>query len=140
MDILHQVEIVLRDAGYTTQRARQGTRFVICFENAMLIGFAHVFESSAKLLTQWEAVQRAVLKQYNVALRNAGEKAWNVYSIFLTDDTESSRQRAVERLEENFALTPENLSWGHSNQQRCRTRSTSAYVYTGAAVIRSSRF
>ena len=105
MDILHQVEIVLRDAGYTTQRARQGTRFVICFENAMLIGFAHVFESSAKLLTQWEAVQRAVLKQYNVALRNAGEKAWNVYSIFLTDDTESSRQRAVERLEENFALT-----------------------------------
>ena len=105
MDISDQVEIVLRDAGYTTQRARQGPRFVICFENAMLIGFAHVFESSAKLLTQWEAVQRAVLTQYNVALRNAGEKAWNVYSIFLTDDTESSRQRAVERLEENFALT-----------------------------------
>ena len=105
MDILHQVEIVLRDAGYTTQRARQGTRFVICFENAMLIGFTHVFESSAKLLTQWEAVQRAVLKQYNVALRNAGDKAWNVYSIFLTDDAESSRQRAIERLEENFALT-----------------------------------
>ena len=64
MDISHQVEIVLRDAGYTTQRARQGTRFVICFENAVLIGFVHVFESAAALLNQWEAVQVAVLKQY----------------------------------------------------------------------------
>ena len=54
---------------------------LLCFENAVLIGFVHVFESAAALLNQWEAVQVAVLKQYNVTLRDAGEKAWNVYSI-----------------------------------------------------------
>ena len=54
----------------------------------MLIGFAHVFESTAAL--PWEGDQAAVLKQYNVALRNAGDKAWNVYSIFLTDDALSA--------------------------------------------------
>lgn len=105
MDIERQVEIALRNAGYVTSRVRRESEFFICFENALLIGFAHVFESAAALLTQWETVQEAVLKQFSVALRGAGEKTWNVYSIFLTDDEEPERQREIERLEENFALT-----------------------------------
>ena len=98
MDILHQVEIVLRDAGYTRSLPRA------------LCKIRHMFRERnadrvCPRVNQWEAGQAAVLKQYNVALRNARDKAWNVYSIFLTDDAESSRQRAIERLEENFALT-----------------------------------
>ena len=105
MDITYQVEIALRDAGYATWRARQGSNFVICFENPVLVGFVYVFDSAAALLTQWESTQKTVLKQYSGALRDAREKAWNVYSIFLTGEEDPSRQRAIERLEENFALT-----------------------------------
>ena len=105
MDIGNQVEIALRNARYTTRRVRRGARFVICFENAVLIGFVHVFESAVALLTQWEEVQEAVLKEYSIALRGAHGKAWNVYSIFLTADETPAQQRAIERLEENFALT-----------------------------------
>ena len=105
MDIAYQVEIALRDAGYATWRARQGSNFVICFENPVLIGFVYVFDSASALLTQWESAQETVLKQYSGALRGAREKAWNVYSIFLTGEEDPSRQRAIQRLEENFALT-----------------------------------
>jgi hypothetical protein len=38
-------------------------------------------------------------------LRAAGAKAWNVYSVFLTAEQPSYRQRAIERIEEDFALT-----------------------------------
>ena len=105
MDIAYQVEIALRDAGYATWRARQGSNSVVCFENPVLIGFVYVFDSTTALLNQWESAQETVLKQYNGALRGAREKAWNVYSIFLTGEKDPSRQRAIERLEENFALT-----------------------------------
>ena len=105
MDIAHQVEIALRNAGYSTWQARHSSGSFICFENAVLIGFVHAFDSATTLLTQWKAVQEAVLKQYRVALRGAREKAWNVYSIFLTEDEEPSLQRVIERLEEDFTLT-----------------------------------
>ena len=105
MEIAYQVEIVLRNAGYVTRRSSAGSRSITCFENPVLIGFVHVFESAAALVAQWEAAQTAVLKEYAVPLRGARDKAWNVYSIFLTDDREPARQREIERLEENFALT-----------------------------------
>ncbi|MBP7615747.1 MAG: hypothetical protein KA756_08845 [Steroidobacteraceae bacterium] len=76
-----------------------------CFENAALIGFVHVFSSADELLPRWEAAQQAVLSRHSAALRAAGAKAWNVYSIFLAEDQAPSQQRAVERIEENFALT-----------------------------------
>jgi len=78
---------------------------VTCFENAALIGFVHVFPSADELLARWEAAQQSVLARHSAALRAAGAKAWNVYSVFLAEEQAPSQQRAVERIEENFALT-----------------------------------
>lgn len=105
MDIATQAEIVLRGAGYETWPWTGVSPAVTCFENAALIGFVHVFSSADELLARWETAQQAVLTRHSAALRAAGAKAWNVYSVFLAEEQAPTQQRAVERIEENFALT-----------------------------------
>lgn len=105
MDIATQTEIILRGAGYDTWPWTGGNPAVICFENAALIGFVHVFSSADNLLARWEAAQTAALSRHSTALRAAGAKAWNVYSVFLAEEQAPTQQRAVERIEEDFALT-----------------------------------
>jgi len=105
MDIATQAEIILRGAGYETWPWSGVSPGVTCFENAALIGFVHVFQSADELLARWETAQQAVLSRHSAALRAAGAKAWNVYSVFLAEDHTATQLRAVERIEENFALT-----------------------------------
>ena len=105
MDIATQVEAVLRNAGYDTWTSTSVSPPVVCFENAVLVGFVHVFESAHSLLSKWQERQAAVLTRYAMALRVSGDKAWNVYSILLTGDKAQDKMHAVEKLEENFALT-----------------------------------
>ena len=105
MDITTQSEVVLRGAGYDTWVWTGGAQPVVCFENAAVIGFVHVFATADDLMRRWSEVQTAALSRHGPALRLAGVKAWNVYSVFLTGEQASSKQRAVERIEEDFALT-----------------------------------
>lgn len=103
MDIATQTEILLRGAGYDTWMAT--TPAVICFENAAILGFVHVFPSADDLLAHWHEAQHNALSRHGPALRAAGAKAWNVYSVFLTKDQPSTQQFAIERIEEDFTLT-----------------------------------
>jgi hypothetical protein len=105
MDIATQTEVFLRGAGYETWTWTGSTPTVICFENATLIGFVHVFTSATDLLTRWQEVQNVALSHHSPALRAAGAKAWNVYSVFLTEEQAPNLQRVIERIEEDFALT-----------------------------------
>jgi hypothetical protein len=105
MDTATQAEIVLRGAGYDTWSWTGSSPAVTCFESAAVIGFLHVFPSATDLLTRWEAAQQTVLSRHAPALKVAGAKAWNVYSIFLTPDESIDGRRAIERIEENFSLT-----------------------------------
>lgn len=105
MDIGTQCEVVLRETGYETWPWTGTSPPVICFENASVIGFVHVFSSANDLLDNWESSQKRVLARHTPALRSAGSKAWNVYSIFLTTELAPHTQRKVEKLEENFILT-----------------------------------
>ena len=105
MDIATQIETLLRGAGYETWPWTDETSAVTCFENAALIGFVHVFSSAEELLARWESAQHTVLSRHGEALRAAGAKAWNVYSVFLAEEGTHSEQRSVDRIEENFTLT-----------------------------------
>jgi hypothetical protein len=105
MDIRTQSEIILREAGYQTWPWTGTSPPVICFESATVIGFVHVFSTARELLDTWEVEQQRVLARYGPALRAAGTKAWNVYSVLLTSELAQDLQRQVEKLEENFALT-----------------------------------
>jgi hypothetical protein len=105
MDIGTQAEVVLREAGYQTWAWTGSSPPVICFENATVVGFLHVFSTAQELLESWEAAQQRVLIRHGAALRAAGAKAWNVYSVLLTSESAPKLQRSVERLEEDFGLT-----------------------------------
>lgn len=104
MDIATQAEIVLRKAGYETWSWSGGPVQVICFENQALMGFLHVFPTAEALLNDWEKAQQVALDRHTAALRSAGAKAWNVYSVFLTGEVSSALAGRVERIEEDFTL------------------------------------
>tara|TARA_R110000868_G_scaffold375277_2_gene639788 strand:- start:802 stop:1335 length:534 start_codon:yes stop_codon:yes gene_type:complete len=105
MDILTQSEIILRDANYETWAWTGSAGPVICFENAALMGFVHVFDTADTLLCNWHASQQTVLARHAASLRAAGAKAWNIYSVFLTPEEDTHRARKIERIEEDFSLT-----------------------------------
>jgi hypothetical protein len=106
MDIYTQAEVVLRGAGYDTWQSDGGTQVVTCFESQSVAGFVHVFDTCDGLLKRWRDSQQVVLNRYAAALRPAGVKAWNVYSVFLTAAVGAPPQVfEIERIEEDFALT-----------------------------------
>jgi hypothetical protein len=105
MNIGTHAEVILREAGYETWPWTGASPPVICFESATVVGFVHVFGSAKELLDTWEVAQQRLLARHAPALRAAGAKAWNVYSVFLTSELTPSLQHQVEKLEENFALT-----------------------------------
>jgi len=117
MDIATQAEIVLREAGYDTWAWTGASTEVTCFENTAIIGFVHVFRSPDELLERWEAAQQVVLSRHSAALRSAGAKAWNVYSVLLAEEPTPSLQRAVERIGD--ALGRLDIA-GHDRRRRIR--------------------
>lgn len=104
-EIASQSEILLREARYETWVWSGASPPVLCFENATIIGFLHVFDTARDLLDRWEAGQARVLARHAASLRSAGAKAWNVYSVLLTSEQAPLLRREVERLEEDFSLT-----------------------------------
>ena len=105
MDIHTQTEIYLREAGYETWNWADSGTEATCFENQSVVGFIHEFESAQQLITEWQAREKKVLERHALALRSASDKAWNVYSVFLTGDQSQELRRPIEKLEENFTLT-----------------------------------
>jgi hypothetical protein len=105
MDIATQSEVLLRSAGYETWTWPGGSVPVVCFENASVAGFLHVFGSGESLLADWRQVQQATLGRHAASLRSAGAKAWNVYALFLAGGAEPGLARQIERIEENFSMT-----------------------------------
>lgn len=101
-----QVEILLGNAGYATWPQLGGTQPVICFEDSTVAGFVHVFANSDALIAGWEIAQNSVLARNAAALRGAGDKAWNIYTVLLTAAPASKEQAALlDAIEENFEAT-----------------------------------
>jgi len=105
MDITTQIEITLRDANYDTWPVTISEDSVTCFEDQTVIGFVHIFTSLSDLLDNWQLRQEKCLSRHAAALRNANTKAWNVYSVFLTEEPHGDKRVALERIEEDFSLT-----------------------------------
>ena len=105
MDIATQAEVLLRDAQYDTWAWSAVKTPVTCFENAVIMGFLHVFPSGRSLVDEWEERQKYTLTRFARALRSSGEKSWNIYSLFLTSDEEPDIANVIDRIEENFSFT-----------------------------------
>jgi hypothetical protein len=105
-DVRSLVQVVLQNAGYRTWLADIERMAVACFEDDAVMGFASVFDDAAQLLQRWKAVEMAFLTRYADDMRQAGEKAWNVYSIFLSSGSADSVQaREIRWIEEDLERT-----------------------------------
>lgn len=83
IDILSTCSEVLSSADYSIQRASIDTHEILVFENATTMGFVLSYETPSKLLSHWETDAKLVLTRYAFALRRAGQKAWNTYTVLL---------------------------------------------------------
>ncbi len=102
-EITTWAELALRDAGFDTWTSE--LHGVTVFESPSIIGFLYVFDSSEELLEAWKQRQKLALRRHSPRLRSAGEKSWNVYSVFLTCDDAPGLKAKVERIDEDFELT-----------------------------------
>ncbi|MDO8431315.1 MAG: hypothetical protein Q7S58_02775 [Candidatus Binatus sp.] len=103
-DIKEMVQSILQEAGYQTWLVSSVS--AVCFEDQVVMGFACVFDDVATLLARWRNVETALLTQYAPHLREAGDKAWNFYSIFLCSSAPSdSERREVQWIAENLERT-----------------------------------
>jgi hypothetical protein len=105
-DTVSTVQIILQEAGYRTWLTSVDKVTVVCFEDEVILGFASIFDEPQALLQRWETVESALLSKHAPRLRDAQEKAWNVYSVFLCPapaNEEDARQ--IRRLDENLERT-----------------------------------
>lgn len=100
------VQIVLEEADYATWLVPVEELTAICFEDDALMGFATVFDEPAILLQRWRSVELLLLGRHAPRFREAQEKAWNVYSMFLCPKRGSADEtRQVRRIEEDLEKT-----------------------------------
>ncbi len=106
MDIELTAEALLRDSGYSTHIWIGKTRNTLVFEDACVVGFLHIFDTATSLLEEWLPRERDILSVHALAFRAAGAKAWNVYTVLVTEELASEDvERSVSRIEENLKFT-----------------------------------
>jgi hypothetical protein len=117
-DLLSSLQIVLQEAGYETWLTSADRYTTVCFADETVIGFASVFGDVATVLDKWRTVETACLTRFAPRLREAKDKAWNVYSIFLTADVgEDGKVGALRQIEENLENTRKIAACGLSERE-----------------------
>lgn len=113
IDLLSISQGILRENSLTTRLLRLGTATIISFEDDALLGFIHLFETPAEMIENWAETEHSFLRAQATRFRAAGEKAWNVYSIFLCEmDGNSHEKRQIHWIEENLERTRKLASCG----------------------------
>lgn len=106
INLLSTMQIVLREAGFITHLISINRSSVLCFEDDALMGFGWVFNDASELLACWKTTEMSLLKQHAPRFRAAGEKAWNVYCVFLcVASADASQNRQVRWVEEDLERT-----------------------------------
>jgi hypothetical protein len=106
IDILSTMQVVLQEANFTTYLASLNRSPVVHFEDDTLMGFGCVFDEPDDLLRRWKTSETSLLTRYAPTLQLAGDKAWNVYSVFLCRPAADPLQnRQVRWIEEDLERT-----------------------------------
>jgi hypothetical protein len=106
IDILLTTQVILEQADFTVSLTSMDRSSVLCFEDDTLMGFVFVFEDPAALISGWKATEASLLNRYAPSFRVAGQKAWNVYCVFLCGPAVDRHQsRAIRWIEEDLDRT-----------------------------------
>lgn len=118
IDVFSTLQVVLQEAGFTTRLTSIDRSSIVCFEDDVLMGFGCVFEDPSGLLTRWKATEMSFLKRYAPSFRAAGEKAWNVYCLFLCGAAgDSIQNREVRWIEEDLERTRKVAACGLASRE-----------------------
>jgi len=117
-DLLSSLQIVLQEAGYETWLTPVDQFTAVCFEDEAVIGVATVFDDVASLLDRWRGIEAALLSRFAPRLRESEDKAWNIYSLFLTAATaDESQARELSQLEEDLEQTRKIAAFGLNDRE-----------------------
>jgi hypothetical protein len=105
-DINSLVQVVLREAGYQTWLISADSIGAVAFEDDAVMGFACTFDDAATMLKRWRELETTFLTRHASILQKAGEKSWNIYSVFFCPNRPSDAElRAIRLFEENLERT-----------------------------------
>jgi hypothetical protein len=105
MNLVEESRSILRKAGYRVLQPHQSPS-VLYFEDESVYGFVSVFPTTEEIIANWKEEQDGFLKLHVESLRTATGKAWNAYSIFLTEARPSPESQAeLLAIEEDFRGT-----------------------------------
>lgn len=105
-EVLSTVQLVMQSAGYRTWDLVQAKIPTVGFEDDATMGFVCAFESARQVIDSWREVEATLLSRHAAGFRVAGDKAWNVYSVFITEAPASDEERREVRwIEENLERT-----------------------------------
>lgn len=104
MDILYEAKNLLDAAGYHTCHISEKEWLI--FEDEALFGFICLAQKVSDVLEVWEKAQDSFLMRNSVRLREFPLKAWNAYSVFLTEaECPTNLKADLLRIEEDFRGT-----------------------------------
>jgi len=121
-DLKSSLQILLQEAGYDTWLASADGLEVVGFEDDVVMGFGCVFEDVVSLLNRWRTIETVLLTRHASSLQRAGEKTWNVYSVFLCPTVANEEQsREVSWIEEDLERTRKIAACGVLGQSELTT-------------------
>ena len=105
MNLNEEVRTVLESAGFRTTLGASSTNSVY-FENNIIVGCVFIHATCSALFAGWEECQDKFLGTNSSAIRSDPAKAWNVYTVHLTSDSDpSSRLSDAFNIEQDFRGT-----------------------------------
>ena len=122
IDLISSSQVLLRDAGFDVRLITLQRITLVCFEDAGILGFCTIFETPSELLKRWKQSEQEVLNRFAQSFRSAGDKAWNVYCVFLcAAECSSADKREIGWIEEDLDRTRKIAACGVSSREAlCR--------------------
>lgn len=106
MKILDATDGLLTRMGFTALRSAVKGRDVLIFEDDSVIGFIFFYPDAPSLIADWAHDSEAAVSAHQLALRRAGQKAWNTYVVLLASGEAShSDMAALRAIEEDLTGT-----------------------------------
>jgi hypothetical protein len=105
-EVLSTVHVVMQNANYRTWEIGDSKNPTIAFEDEATMGFVCAFETPRQMIENWRETEAMLLARFAAQFRAAGDKAWNVYSVLVTEARASDKERREVRwIEEDLERT-----------------------------------
>ena len=100
MDIIVEVKSILENEGYSLYQESENK---LVFEDENLCGFVSLHKTIKEIFENWQIIQDEFVKNKTQRLRQDFTKAFNIYSVFLTQERSLSGSKThIKDIQEDF--------------------------------------